>query len=612
MGRTEALVLLAVATGISCPDTDFVSPVVPQGPPAFVGPPVAATNGRGAPLELEREAAPPPTTPSPLSFFKTQDSNAWVAKNFKVGARPSRVILVGPGSASRAKVRVRLLAFDVPSSTRREEELPVTLAVATLQEAAEKARGGDLIAVQPGRYEGFAIGDVESAADERFVHFEALGNPGEVVIDAPSRADPRWMVLLQGAHHVVLEGFTILGTNMPGAKDLHGPNAGILIDGDFVHTGRLAHHIAILGNTSRGHRVWGIHSVDSHTVLVQDNLFGQSGREHAAYFSDGSDDYVIRRNVFFGSNASGLQVNLDPVASLEKVIRNATVEHPAMQPSRQWAVGLLTKATERFGANAFPDGRGFNFIIEANVVNGNGRIGGAAINLAGVRESLIQNNLVYGNLSSGIAEWDNGNPFDAALVNPGPQSPSDVKGPDSLPVFGCFNNVVRDNTIVMSVRGRAALLVGNGSWGTRAYNNVLFNDELPSVELFNTSIWRFEAARNVLDRVSYEGPAAALKSLAVSLPDGPGSFAGVTRQAVAANFVRPSDEPWVTCDATSCALNPQRPDFHPRHGAPLLAGKADPRQQPSTDLDGRPRVSSDIGAYTAAPDTRASQSSPYQ
>ena len=45
---------------------------------------------------------------------------------------------------------------------------------------------------------------------------------------------------------------------------------------------------------------------------MQDNLFANSGEEHSAYFSDGSDDYVIRRNVFAGSNASGLQINVVP------------------------------------------------------------------------------------------------------------------------------------------------------------------------------------------------------------------------------------------------------------------------------------------------------------
>ena len=360
------------------------------------------------------------------------------------------------------------------------------------------------------------------------------------------------MILLQGAHHVIVQGFDIAGaaTNAPGAPGLLGPSAGILIDGDFVHTSKLAHHIAIVGNFSHHHRAWGIHSVDSHTVLVQDNLFAASGREHAAYFSDGSDDYVIRRNVFFGSNACGLQVNVDPLASLEKVASHPAIGYPPMQPTRAWALGLLAVATRRFGENAFPDGRGFNFLIEDNVINGNGRIGGAGINLAGVRESLIQNNLIYGNASAGIAEWDNGNAFDAAARSPGPQTAADVTGPDALPIFGCSDNVVRNNTILSAVRGRAALLVGNGSWGTRAYDNVLVNDAVPSVELRNTSIWRFEARHNVLGQVTYEGPAAAMKSLATSLPDGAGSVTGVTRSALAPSFVRPGDEPWVVLEGT--------------------------------------------------------------
>jgi hypothetical protein len=599
MAKEGLWLLLAVAASSACPDTDFVSPAAPVGPPAFIGP--AAANPPPAVAASTPRGAQAVTGPRPLTFFKTLDSSAWVAKNFKAGARPLRVIAVSQG-APPAQVHVRRLAFDVAARSAPAEDVPVSLAVKTLQEAAAQARGGDLVAVLPGRYEGFAIGDVADASDERYVHFEALGNPGDVVIDAPSKVDPTFMILLRSAHHVVVEGFALAGTNTPGAKDLHGPKGGILIDGDFAHSEKLSHHIAILGNYSHGHRMWGIHSVDSYTVLVQDNVFANSGKEHAAYFSDGSDDYVIRRNVFFGSNASGLQVNLDPVASLEKVVRTGALDHPAMQPSRDWALGLLAKATERFGANAFPDGRGFNFIIESNVVNGNGRVGGAAINLAGVRESLIQNNLIYGNASSGIAEWDNANPFDAAFVDPGPRSPAEVTGPDSLPIFGCFNNLVRNNTVVMSVRGRAALLVGNGSWGTRAYNNVLVNDELPSVELRNTSIWRFDSARNVLDRVTYEGTAAALKSLAVALPDGPRSVVGVTRQALAGNVVRAGDEPWLLLEGAWYALNPRRPDFHPRPGASLLAGKGDPITEPTTDLEGRRRKFADIGAYaTAAP-----------
>jgi hypothetical protein len=122
---------------------------------------------------------------------------------------------------------------------------------------------------------------------------------------------------------------------------------------------------------------------------------------------------------------------------------------------------------------------------------------------------------------------------------------------------------------------------------------------MPSVELLNTSIWRFDGAHNVLDRVNYEGAAAALKSLAISLPDSQRSTIGISRAALAVNFVRPGDEPWIVTDGAWWKLNPKRPDFHPRAGAVLLAGRGDPRATPSTDLEGKPRARPDIGAYAA-------------
>ncbi len=103
---------------------------------------------------------------------------------------------------------------------------------------------------------------------------------------------------------------------------------------------------------------------------------------------------MVRRNVFFGNNAGGFQANLDPEASLEEVMKHPSFRsYPPMEPTRAWAAGLMKLATDRFGENGFPDGRGVNFIIEQNVMNGNGRIGGGAINLAGLSDSLIQNNL---------------------------------------------------------------------------------------------------------------------------------------------------------------------------------------------------------------------------
>jgi hypothetical protein len=79
---------------------------------------------------------------------------------------------------------------------------------------------------------------------------------------------------------------------------------------------------------------------------------------------------------------------------------------PAEQPTRAWALALVRRATELFGEHNFPDGKGESFIIEDNVIWGNGKGGGGSLNLAGLQDSLVQNNLVYGNLNHGIAQWD--------------------------------------------------------------------------------------------------------------------------------------------------------------------------------------------------------------
>lgn len=597
-------VVLPAALGVAgcAPAHNYVSPTTEQLPPPFYGPP--ASEVETAPMSPE--GAPPPSdAPAPRAeartFFKTQDSAEWVTRNFKVQKAYTRVIVVSPDGKAPAAITTGKLDLNAaPGAAEAPVELKVDLTVKTIAEAAEKAKGGDLIAVMPGRYAGFTLGDKPDAGDGKFIHVRALGAPGDVVIDAGSPDDQHWMVNLRGAHHVIIQGFNLAGAAKPGDESPVGPNAGIFISGDFLHTSALAHHIAVIGNFSHNHAKWGIHSVDSHTVLVQDNLFALSAKEHSAYFSDGSDDYVIRRNVFFGSNASGLQVNVDPLASLEKLSHHPAIEGPPLTGSRSWALSILKQATEKFGQNGFPDGRGFNYIIEGNVINGNGRIGGAGINLAGVRESLIQNNLVYGNFASGIAEWDNGNPFDAASVKPGPQSVADVTGADVLPIFGCFNNVIRNNTVLMAEKGRPALSVGNGSWGTRAVNNVLVNDEFPSVELHNTSIWRFDGRYNVLDRVNYEGPAVRLKTLALSLPDGASSATGIKRISLFGSFLKPGDEPWVVIEGKWWRLNPSRPDYHPRRNATLLAGRGDPRNLPPVDLEGARRTRPDIGAYVSA------------
>jgi hypothetical protein len=526
----------------------------------------------------------------------TESSDAWVEQSFLVEARPARVLVVDPRGAAPAAVRVPRLDLNARSAPAGGDDLPVAQAFRTLQEAADAARGGDLVAVMPGTYEGFFVGDKADAGDGRYLRFRAMGRPGEVVIDRPNRRDPRWMVLLEAAHHVIVEGFNLAGAERAGDMSAKGPWAGIMLDGDFGRSGKQVHHVAVVGNFSHNHASWGLHSTDTHTVLIQDNLFALSAREHSAYVSDGSDNYVIRRNVFFGSFASGLQVNLDPEASFEEVMKHPALRgHPPMRPDRAWAQGLLVAAQARFGEHNFPDGRGTGFIIEENVINENGRRGGGSLNLAGLSRSLIQNNLIYGNHNHGIAQWDNKNPFDDAARGAGRRTPEEATAPERVPLFGCRHNLIRNNTVLMSHPIRAAVQCHHGSFGCRLYNNVFINDTGPSIEVDDTSIVGLEARTNVLNTWSDDGMPGALRPLAAALPDAAPNELGVTQARIAGHFVRAGTEPWVIIEKGWWRLNPRRPDFHPRAGS-ILAGRGEPARMAPRDLEGKQRTAADIGA----------------
>ena len=539
----------------------------------------------------------------PAQFVVTEDADEWVRQSFQVQERYDRLILVDAGKRPATGARIPPLDLHTPSARAappasgpvREAELVVD----TLQEAVDASRGGDLIAVMPGTYGGFTMDKRPGVGPGKYIRMVALGAPGAVKITGASAHEMNAMASFRTAQYVIFEGFHIAGTSRPGAPAPDTPKAGILLDGNFGESGEMAHHIALIRVLSHHHNKWGMHSTDTHTVLMQDSLYGFSGKEHAAYVSDGSDDYVIRRNVFIGSNASGLQCNMDSHASFEELIKHPDMRHLApIEPTRAWVLRALRAATERFGEGNFPDGRGVNFIIEENVINGNGQAGASAFNFASLSRSLIQNNLLYGNLSSGIAQWDDANDFDEPFRSPGPADADQFQGPDDLPMFGCQNNVVRHNTVMMSRAGRPALQARNGSWGMRAYGNILINDAGPSIEIWNTSLYQLDSGYNVVNRIAYEGSAEGMRPLARTLPEDGHTTAGYTQERIAAELVRPGDAPWAVLDGDWWQLAPARPDFRPRPGSALLAGSARSEHAPPRDLRGAERTagSAAIGA----------------
>jgi hypothetical protein len=134
----------------------------------------------------------------------------------------------------------------------------------------------------------------------------------------------------------------------------------------------------------------------------------------------------------------------------------------------------------------------------------------------------------------------------------------------------------------------------------------LINDEPSSIEIYNTSIYRLDSAFNVANTIAYHSTAGGdetkpmpdvLKSLAIRLPEGRDTIAGITQQRAAKEFVRYGNEPWVIIEGKWWRLNPNRPDFHPRAGSKLFANWGDPKDLPPDDLDGHKRSTPSMGAF---------------
>lgn len=258
----------------------------------------------------------------------------------------------------------------------------------SLQHAADQVGPGDYVIVKPGQYWGFQV-TTDGKPDAR-ITFHAM--PG-VLIDAPNPENQLDGINLEGADHVTIEGFEV--------NDM--PRAGLR---SVLNTGAI-----LRGNKADHNGYWGILTGWSYDLLVENNVISRSVREHGIYISNSSDDGIIRNNVVWGNNDSGIQFNAD---------------------------GYLEG-----------DGVHSRNIIEGNVLYENGKGGGATINLDGFQDGIVRNNLLYNNHATGIVLY----------VGYAAESST--------------NNLVANNTVVMAADSRWALLMTDGSSGNIIIDNIL-------------------------------------------------------------------------------------------------------------------------------------------
>ena len=155
--------------------------------------------------------------------------------------------------------------------------------------------------------------------------------------------------------YVELEGIKAYGAKSAGVR---------------VHSNYVAVRKCVCGDNGR----WGIFSGFAEGIVVEDNECYGSKREHGIYLSNSADHAVVRRNHCYNNGRCGIQFNGDP---------------------------------------AIPGGDGvmsFN-LVEGNILHDN--VG--CFNMTCVADSIVRNNLFYGQNSKAIALWDTHGRFPVQL-----------------------------------------------------------------------------------------------------------------------------------------------------------------------------------------------------
>jgi hypothetical protein len=291
----------------------------------------------------------------------------------------------------------------------------------TLQHAAETVGPGDRVTVRAGSYAGFHLETSGSAG----APIEFVAEPG-VLVNQPNPIRPQHGINLENASHVIVDGFAVTGMERAGVRTVG-------VDGETF-----ASHVTIRNVRSSDNGFWGMLTGFVHDLVIEGNETSGSANEHGIYVSNSGDRAIIRNNKSWGNDKNGIHINGD---------------------IDQGGDGIISEA-----------------LVSGNIIFENGIHGGSGINMDGVQNSRIENNLIYNNHASGISLY---------RINGG--------GPST-------GNIVVNNTVHQAGDGRWALNVRDGSTGNMALNNIFITEHSyrGSLSVDSDSLDGFVSDYNVL------------------------------------------------------------------------------------------------------------------
>jgi parallel beta-helix repeat protein len=363
---------------------------------------------------------------------------------------------------------------------------------------ATRLAAGDTLQINPGTYQGGVYMNTSGTATN-LITFHANG-PGVIIEGSGSVRDA---FFIEDADYVIVDGLTIQ----------HATRAGLRLS--------YANHVTIRNSTFAYNGTWGIFTDFSDYTLVENNESHHAGTQHGIYISNSSKYPTIRHNRLHDNYGCGLHMNGDISMGGDGII----------------SYGL----------------------VEGNIIFGNGAGGGSGINMDGVTDTIVRNNLLYDNHASGISLYQ-------------------IDGGS-----GSQNNRVLNNTILMAADGRWAINIGTtNSTGNKVFNNILYTDHSwrGSISIAAANMAGFESDYNiVMDRFSTD--------------------TGNTRLTLTAWQALGFDTHSLIATPDQLFVNPGARDYHLKTGSPAI-DHGMTLGDVIDDLTGnhRPSLSGyDIGAY---------------
>jgi parallel beta-helix repeat protein len=294
---------------------------------------------------------------------------------------------------------------------------------ATIQAAVNAAQAGDTVVVHDGNYAGFSVSRSGTAGKPLVIR---TAGTGTVINQANSSGEG---ITLNNASYVTIDGFTVSGMSNYGlATHNAGPTSPM-------------RGLVIRNNTVRDSGSANIYLSEVADSLVEGNSASGSKASHGIYLANGgSDNTTLRANRCFGNFKNGIHLNGDQSIGGD---------------------GLHT------GINL--DGN----VLYANTDNG--------MDIDGMQDSTIQNNLVYGNGRNAVRVFQ----IDAA------------GGPRNLRIV--------NNTLSVPSGGGWAVKFTEDGGGHVIFNNILWAESGASGSLAVANTTFTSDSNIVVDRLSIDG-----------------------------------------------------------------------------------------------------------